>query len=155
MKFGQIIPILAILLLIGCFVQPVASAVTVSANTTAKDNATGYYNSGDLLVAQGNYKDAITLFDLALASNTSMIKKSDGLLYLYRDKAYAQIQLTSYDDALATIETGHAQYPKDKMLWNNKGYALSQLGVTNEARMIPSQTKARQTTTESTTFSAA
>jgi tetratricopeptide (TPR) repeat protein len=133
MKFGQIIPILTILLLIGCFVQPVASAVTVSSNTTAKDNATSYYNSGDLLVVQGDYKNAITLFDLALASNTSMIKKSDGLLYLYRDKAYAQIQLASYDDALTTIETGLALYPKDKMLWNNKGYALFRLGRFQDA----------------------
>jgi tetratricopeptide (TPR) repeat protein len=133
MKFGQIRTILTILLLIGCFVQPVASAVTVSANTTEKDNATSYYNSGDLLVVQGDYKNAITLFDLALASNTSMIKKSDGLLYLYRDKAYAQIQLASYDDALTTIETGLAQYPKDKMLWNNKGYALFRLGRFQDA----------------------
>jgi tetratricopeptide (TPR) repeat protein len=114
-------------------VQPVASAVTVSSNTTEKDNATIYYNSGDLLVVQGDYKNAIRLFDLALASNTSMIKKSDGLLYLYRDKAYAQIQLASYDDALTTIETGLAQYPKDTLLWNNKGYALFRLGKFQDA----------------------
>jgi tetratricopeptide (TPR) repeat protein len=133
MKFGQIRTILTILLLIGCFAQPVASAVTVSSNTTEKDNATSYFNSGDLLVARGDYKNAIALFDLALASNTSMIKKTDGLLYLYRDKAYAQIQLAGYEDALTTIETGLALFPKDKMLWNNKGYALFRLGRLQDA----------------------
>ena len=41
-----------------------------------------------------------------------------------RDKAYAQIQLENYTDAIATVDAGLALYPRDAMLWNNKGIAL-------------------------------
>lgn len=133
MNYGRIITLLALLLLTGCFVLPVASAANVTVSSGPKDNATSYYNSGDLLVAQGDYQNAIALFDLALASNTSMIDKTGGLLYLYRDKAYAQIQLARYNDALTTLAAGLAKYPKDPLLWNNQGYAFFSLGKLPEA----------------------
>jgi tetratricopeptide (TPR) repeat protein len=133
MKFSQIITILAFLALIGCFTQPFASAADVTVNTTPKDNATSYYNNGDLLVVSGDYENAITLFDLALASDTSMINKTGGLLYLYRDKAYAQIQLNRYNDALSTLAAGLARYPQDPLLWNNRGYAFFRTGKLQDA----------------------
>ena len=133
MKYGQFTSILVLLLLLGCFVQPVASAnVTTTVNTT-KDAATNYYNNGDVLVVRGDYQNAINLFDLALASNTSMIKTTDALLYLYRDKAYAQIQLANFTGALSTLNTGLALYPNDTLLWNNKGYALYRQGNLDDA----------------------
>ena len=133
MNYGRIITLLALLLLIGSCVLPVASAANMTVTSGPKDNATSYYNSGDLLVAQGDYQNAIALFDLALASNTSMIDKTGGLLYLYRDKAYAQIQLGRYNDALATLEAGLARYPQDPLLWNNQGYALFRMGKLPDA----------------------
>jgi tetratricopeptide (TPR) repeat protein len=133
MKSRQILTILVFLLLAGCLVQPVASAANVSVSTGPQDNATSYYNNGDLLVVRGEYENAITLFDLALASNTSMIDKTGGLLYLYRDKAYAQIQLARYNDALTTLAAGLAKYPKDPLLWNNQGYAFFRIGKLPDA----------------------
>jgi tetratricopeptide (TPR) repeat protein len=133
MKSGQIVTILAFLLLIGCLVQPVASVANGTAGTEPKDNATSYYNNGDLLVVRGEYENAIIMFDLALASNTSMIDKTGGLLYLYRDKAYAQIQLARYNDALTTLAAGLARYPRDPLLWNNQGYAFFRTGKPQEA----------------------
>jgi tetratricopeptide (TPR) repeat protein len=125
--------VLAVFLVAVLIVQPVLSATTVTSDNLEKDEATGLYNSGEYLVVKGDYENAIKLFDQALASNTSMIKKSDALLYLYRDKAYAQIQLGKYSDAVATVDTGLEEYPKDAMLWNNKGYALYSLGKTQDA----------------------
>ena len=120
MKFRQFIHILAIIALIACFVPPVLAAPT--------DEATDYYNAAERLLVSGDYERAIALFDQALASNTSMIKMSDALLYTYRDKGHAQVQLKKYDEAIQTLEQGLSLYPKDHMLWNNKGYALYNLG---------------------------
>ena len=125
MKFRQFIQILAIIALIACFVPPMLAAPT--------DEATTYYNRAELSLNVHEYENAIALFDQALASNTSMIKISDALLYTYRDKGYAQIQLKTYDEAIQTIDQGLALYPKDKMLWNNKGYANYNLGKYPEA----------------------
>ncbi len=50
-----------------------------------------------------------------------------------RDKAYAQIQLGNYNDAIATVDAGLAFYPGDAMLWNNKGKALEKLGKNQDA----------------------
>jgi tetratricopeptide (TPR) repeat protein len=133
MKYGRFVSTLTILLLIGCFVQPVASANVTSSVNTTKDAATSYYNSAEVLVVQGDYQNAINLFDQALAANTTMIKKTDALLYLYRDKAYAQIQLAKYTDAVATIDAGLALYPTDSLLLNNKGYALYRLNRLEDA----------------------
>jgi tetratricopeptide (TPR) repeat protein len=134
MDFRNLPTILAILLLTVLIVQPVLSAnVTMTPDNLEKDAATGHYNSGEQLVVKGDYENAIQLFDLALESNTTMLKKTDALLYLYRDKAYAQIQLGKYTDAIATVDAGLALYPSDAMLWNNKGFALSILGKTQEA----------------------
>ena len=128
MKFRQIIHILAIIALIACFVPPV-----LAADEAPKDEATTYYNRAELLLNTNDYERAIATFDQALASNTSMIKVSDALLYTYRDKGYAQIQLKKYDDALKTFDQGLSLYPRDKMLWNNKGYANYNLGKYTEA----------------------
>jgi tetratricopeptide (TPR) repeat protein len=126
MKFRQFIHILAIIALIACFVQPVLAEAP-------KDEATTYYNRAELALNVRDYEGAIALFDQALASNTSMIKVSDGLLYTYRDKGYAQIQLKKYDEAIQTIDQGLSLYPKDKMLWNNKGYSNYNLGKYQDA----------------------
>lgn len=111
-----------------CIVQPV-----LAGTEQVKDNATSYYNAAEVLLVKGEYERAINTFDQALAENTSMMKVSEGLLYTYRDKAYAQIQLGRYGDAIATLEQGIALYPKDQMLWNNKGYALYKLERNQDA----------------------
>lgn len=128
MKFRQIIHILAIIALIACFVPTVFAA-----DEAPKDEATTYYNWGELALNTNDYENAIARFDQALASNTTMIKMSDALLYTYRDKGYAQIQLKKYDDAIQTLDQGLVLYPKDKMLWNNKGYANYNLGKYQDA----------------------
>ena len=99
----------------------------------AADNATIYYNLGEQYLAKGEYEDAVNAFDNALASNTTMIYLSDGLLYTYRDRAYALIQLGRLNDAIETTTTGLGIYPNDTMLWNNKGYALYKLGRNQDA----------------------
>jgi tetratricopeptide (TPR) repeat protein len=128
MKFRQFIHILAIISIIACFITPV-----LAVDLAPADEATTYYNAGEVLLNQGDYARAINSFDQALASNTTMIKKSDALLYTYRDKGYAQIQLKEYDQAIQTIEQGLSLYPKDKMLWNNKGYANYNVGKYTDA----------------------
>jgi tetratricopeptide (TPR) repeat protein len=128
MKFRQIIHILAIIALIACFVPPV-----LAADEAPKDEATTFYNWAELSLNTNDYERAISYFDQALAANTTMIKTSDALLYTYRDKAYAQIQLKKYDEAVQTLEQGLALYPKDKMLWNNQGYAYFNQGKYAEA----------------------
>ena len=134
MDFRKLPTILAILLLTVLIIQPVSSAnITMTSDNLEKDAATGLYNSGDVILVKGDYENAIKLFDQALGSNTTMLKKTDALLYLYRDKAYAQIQLGKYTDAIATVDAGLALYPSDAMLWNNKGYALNRLGKTQDA----------------------
>lgn len=128
MKFRQIIHILAIIACIACFASPV-----LAVDEPPADEATTYYNAGEVHLSTNDYDRAIASFDQALASNTTIIKLSDALLYTYRDKGYAQIQLKKYNDAIQTIEQGLALYPKDNMLWNNKGYALYNLGRYQEA----------------------
>jgi tetratricopeptide (TPR) repeat protein len=124
MKKGQIIYILAILSIISCIVMPVMAAD----DNQMQDQATTLYNRGVRILSQNDYANAILLFDQALASNTTMIKKTDALLYTYQGKAFALIQLGKLDDAIQTVDQGLAIYPKDTMLWNNKGYALFKSG---------------------------
>lgn len=128
MKIRQFVHILAILLLIAGFVQPVAAA-----ENETKDAGTAFYNAGVQLLNSNEYQRAIELFDQALASDTTMIRQSDALLYTYQGKSYALIQLNKYEDAIQTIDQGLAIYPKDFMLWNNKGYSLSKLEKNQEA----------------------
>jgi tetratricopeptide (TPR) repeat protein len=128
MKIGHFICILAITVIIAGFIPPV-----LAAENATTDAATNYYNIGVRYLAAQDYQRAIGFFDQALASNTSMIQKSDGLLYTYQGKAYAQIQLTQYDNAAGTAEQGLTVYPADPMLWNDKGYALFKLGRYQDA----------------------
>jgi tetratricopeptide (TPR) repeat protein len=113
--------------------------VTNQTSDLERDIATSYFNYAQRLIAACvpgspcDYESIIKLYDQALASNTTMLKKTDGLLYLYQGKAYAQIQLEKYSDAVATVDAGLAVYPQDAMLWNNKGYALKSLGKTQDA----------------------
>ena len=123
MKIRNIVYILAILLLIGVFVAPVAA----EENQTT-DAGTAFYNAGVKVLNSHEYERAIALFDQALASDTTMIRQSDALLYTYQGKSYALIQLNRYEDAVQTLDEGLKIYPKDFMLWNNKGYALYNLG---------------------------
>ena len=136
MKKGQIIYILAILSIISCIVMPVMAAD----DNQMQDEATTLYNRGVRILSQNDYANAIILFDQALASNTTMIKKTDALLYTYQGKAFALIQLGKLDDAIQTVDQGLAIYPKDTMLWNNKGYALFKSG--NYAGAVASYDKA-------------
>jgi tetratricopeptide (TPR) repeat protein len=123
MKIGQFIHILAILLLIIGFIPPI-----LAAENETGDAATAFYNSGELLLQSKEYARAIEAFDQALASNTTMIRWSDALLYTYRDKGYALIQLNNYTEAIRTFDQGLAIYENDEMLWYNKGFALFKLG---------------------------
>ncbi len=127
MKIGHFMYILAIAVLIVGFIPPV-----MGANETT-DAATNYYNIGVSYLSTHDYQRAIDFFNLALASNTTMIQMSDGLLYTYQGKTYALIQLSEYDDAIGTVDEGLAIYPKDPMLWNDKGYALYKLGKNQDA----------------------
>jgi tetratricopeptide (TPR) repeat protein len=124
MKKGQIIYILAILSIISCIVVPAMA----EENTTPQDQATTLYNTGVRLLSINDYENAISLFDQALASNITMIKKTDALLYTYQGKAYALIQLGRYNESLQAANEGLFVYPKDTMLMNNKGYALYKMG---------------------------
>jgi len=123
MKIRYIVYILSILLLIGVFVAPVAAE-----ENQTPDAGTTYYNAGIKLLNSNEYERAIALFDQALASDTTMIRQSDALLYTYQGKSYALIHLNRYEDAVQTIDEGLKVYPKDIMLWNNKGYASYNLG---------------------------
>ena len=123
MKIRHIVYILAILLLIGGFVAPVAAE-----ENQTPDAGTTFYNKGVVLLNSNEYQRAIELFNQALASDTTMIRQSDALLYTYQGKSYALIQLNKYEDAVLTLDEGLKIYPKDFMLWNNKGYALYNLG---------------------------
>jgi tetratricopeptide (TPR) repeat protein len=128
MKIGKFIYILAILLLIIGFVQPV-----MAAENETGDAATDYYNAGVNLLEEKEYVRAIEAFDRALASNTTMIQQSDALLYTYQNKGYAQIQLNNYTAAIQTIDQGLELYNNDEKLWYNKAYALAKLGNYQEA----------------------
>jgi tetratricopeptide (TPR) repeat protein len=123
MKIRYIVYILSILLLIGVFVAPVAAT-----DNQTPDAGTTFYNAGIKVLNSNEYERAIALFDQALASDTTMIRQSDALLYTYQGKSYALIQLNRYEDAVQTLDEGLKIYPKDFMLWNNKGYALYNLG---------------------------
>jgi tetratricopeptide (TPR) repeat protein len=129
MKRGQILGILALLLVCAIMIIPAMAAN----ETTSTDAATGYYNAAVQLLGGKDYPGAIALFDKALASNTTMIQTTDALLYTYQGKSYAQIQLGNYSDAITTSDTGLADYPNDDMLWNNKGYAQYNLGNYSDA----------------------
>lgn len=108
MKRGQILGILALLLLCAVTVIPaMAGNMTV---TTTHDIATDYYNYGELALAAGNYSDAVAFYDQALGSNTTMIKLDGVLLSTFQDKSYAQIQQGNYTGAIATLDTGLAVY---------------------------------------------
>ncbi len=128
MKTGQCIHVLAILLLIIGFIQPV-----IAAENGTSDAATDFYNRGELLLQSKDYARAIAAFDQALASNTTMIRQSDALLYTYTDKGYALIQLNNYTGAIQTIDQGLAIYENDEKLWYNKGFALFKLGKFQDA----------------------
>jgi tetratricopeptide (TPR) repeat protein len=139
MDFRKYPAILAILLVTVLVVQPVLSATTTTSDNLEKDIATSYFNNAQRILAACDpgaacdYESAVKMYDQALASNTTMLKKTDALLYLYQGKAYAQIQLENYSAAVATVDAGLAAYPNDAMLWNNKGYALYRLGKTQDA----------------------
>ncbi len=147
MDFKKFLIILAVFLSALLIVQPALSAANMTDVLTGKnvasvtndtadlenDAATKFYNYGEQSLNQGDFGNAVTFFNQALAENRTMLIKTDALLYLYRDKGYAQIQLDMYTDAIATLDEGLASYPTDAMLWNNKGYALERLGKTQDA----------------------
>ncbi|WP_292424820.1 tetratricopeptide repeat protein [Methanoregula sp.] len=123
MKRGQILGILALLLVCVVTVIPAMAVVPIT-----HDAATDYYNAAVQLTANGDYAGAIALYDKALSSNTTMMNRTDALLYTFQGKSYAQIQLGNYTDVIVTVDTGLEKFPTDPMLWNNKGYAQYSLG---------------------------
>jgi tetratricopeptide (TPR) repeat protein len=147
MNFRRNLVIMAVLLLTVLIVQPALSAdnltelisgknVTRVTNYTAdleKDAANQFYNYGVQSVTIKDYNAAITYFDKALLENTTMLKKTDALLYLYQGKTYAQIQLGKFSDAVETADAGLAIFKNDPMLWNNRGWALENLGKNQDA----------------------
>jgi tetratricopeptide (TPR) repeat protein len=130
MQLRQLIITGGLFVIICIMIQP-ATAIIINGNET--DDGTYYYNLGTRLVAASDFARAINAFDSALSSNTTIIRMSDGLLYTYRNKAYAQIQLEMFTDALNTTNEGLALYQNDAPLWNNKGYAFFKLGRYPEA----------------------
>jgi tetratricopeptide (TPR) repeat protein len=151
MSFRKYPIILAILLLTVLIVQPALSSDNVTnligqisgtnvtkivTNNTAdleKDNATKFFNYGQLYVSMGDFKNATTFYDQALMENMTLLNKTYANLYLYQGKSYALIQLEKYNDAVTTADAGLVLYPRDAILWNNKGYALNSLGKTQDA----------------------
>jgi len=123
MKKRRILLVLVIMAILAVLATPV-----MAANETQRDNATDFYNSGVLSLSVYDPANAIKYFDEALASNTTMIRESDALLYTYQGKSYAQIQLRLYTGAIETANQGLAIYPNDANLLNNKGYAFYELG---------------------------
>ena len=128
MQFRYILTTLVILILAGSTVAPVMAGTE---NIT--DNATSYYNAAQIAISTGSYESAVNYFNQALASNTTLISKSDTLMYLYKDKTAALTDLSRYDEAIATANAGIALYPNSTGLWNNKGYAQFKAGRNNEA----------------------
>jgi tetratricopeptide (TPR) repeat protein len=128
LKYGRIIFTLAILAILACGVQPVFAETD-----TNTSNASIYYNYGSVSASIGDFQRAVGYFDMALASNTTLVAKSDTLLYIYKDKAAALIDLGQYDNAIKTADQGLALYKKDPGLWNNKGYALYKLNKYDDA----------------------
>jgi len=133
MKRGQILGILALLLMCAIAVIPANAANVTTSYPQAPDAATIYYNTAVQLTASGNYTEAIALYDMALGSNTTEIQESDALLYTYQGKSYAQIQLENYSGAINTVNAGLTLYPTDEQLWNNKGYAQFKTGDYKDA----------------------
>jgi tetratricopeptide (TPR) repeat protein len=130
MQLRQLVISGGLFVIICIMIQP-ATAILINGNET--DDGTYYYNLGTRLVAAGDFQRAINAFDTALSSNTTIIGMSDGLLYVYRNKAYAQIQLGMFADAADTTNQGLTLYPRDAPLWNNRGYSLFKLGRYPEA----------------------
>jgi tetratricopeptide (TPR) repeat protein len=156
MDFRRYLIVLAVFLVAALVVQPALSAgnqttndvtsvisnhtaanvTKIVANQTAdleKDVANQDYNHGVQSITVNDYSGAISFFDKALAENTTMLKKTDALLYLYQGKSFAQIKLEKYPDAVKTADAGLSIYPTDAMLWNNKGWALQNLKKDQDA----------------------
>lgn len=116
------------------FVLAVCLVPVVSASTEeVYDNATNYYNLGEIAINAGQYEKAIEYFDKALANNTTLIQSGDAYMYLYKDKAAALTDLGRYDEALGTINAGLVQFKNSTGMWNNKGYVLYKMGRYSEA----------------------
>ena len=133
MKRGQVLGILAFLLVCAIAVIPAMAANVTTSYPQSPDPATDFYNTAVQMTASGNYTEAIALYDMALSSNTTEIKESDALLYTYQGKSYAQIQLGNYSGAIDTLTAGLALYPTDEQLWNNKGYVQFKTGDYKDA----------------------
>jgi tetratricopeptide (TPR) repeat protein len=151
MNVGKFSMVLGVFLLAVLIAQPVLSAGDVTdiinnrteSNVTRvvlnqtsdleKDPANENYNNGVRSLNIGDCEHAVSYFEQALTQNLTMIKKTDALLYLYRNEAYCLIELKRYSDAVATADKGLLSYPRDPILWNNKGYAFYLLGRNDDA----------------------
>lgn len=130
MKRWQIPGMLALIFVCAMALLPAMASAGVP---TTHDEGTDYYNAAVQLTTQGNYTEAIALYDKALASNTTTMNMSSALLYTYQGKSYSQIQLNDYSGALETLNTSLTIFPGDEILWNNKGFVQYNLGQYAEA----------------------
>lgn len=118
--------------------RTVDNVKTIVTNYTAdleSDNATRNFNYGQQSVSLGDLQSALVFYNLALSENQTMLRKTDALQYLYQGKTYTLIQLKRYSEAVAAAEEGLTVYPRDAMLWNNKGFALYLQGKQQDALM--------------------
>jgi tetratricopeptide (TPR) repeat protein len=128
MKSGTIITTTGILLLLACILQPV-----MAADASSTDNATRDYNLAEIAINAGQFDQAVTYFDMALADNTTLLASGDGLMYVYKDKAAALAELGHYDEAMKTADLGLIQFHNSTGLWNNKGFIYTKQEKYNEA----------------------
>ena len=128
MDFRKFLIILAVFLLAVLIVQPALSAdnltgliiserycdsVTNYTPDLEKDAGTNFYNYGDSPQIKGDYNARHrTLRQGPRVENTTMMKRPMPILYLFQNKAYAQIQLGNYTDAIATLDEGLAVYTR-------------------------------------------
>ena len=125
MKIRQILPLLAVVLVLALAVQPAAAEID--------DEATKYYNIAEYDISLGNYEEALVYFDKVLASNTTLLGMGDGLMYTYKDRSGVLTDLGRYDEAIVTANEGLLRYPNSSGMWNNKGYAYFRKGDYNAA----------------------
>jgi tetratricopeptide (TPR) repeat protein len=123
MNFKHVLTTVVLLLLCACIVQP-----ALADTGEIRDNATDLYNYGEVAIGNGQLEQAVEYFNQALAENTTLIASGDTLMYLYKDKSAALIDLGRYDEALTTVDAGLLRFKNESGLWNNKGYILFKQG---------------------------
>ena len=97
------------------------------------------YNLGliynKLLNAEGLNPETKTKYLDKLVENFGLVIELDPDIQIaYQMKAYAEIQLEKYNDAIKTLKAGIEYFPKEGALWFNIGIAYSHLAKAKEAK---------------------